>query len=436
MDTADQSITLPEAEKSAHRDRIRTVTVFIFIVIALVIVGYSTLFTRSGNRLIKPLVKGQLESVLQQPITLQKFFLNLNRFELGFRDNAQNIVQAKASYSLFPPRIDGNYELNLTKPEGINPLGSPLQIHGTIKGAYHRLILTGKVEIFQGWADYNTTLLFTSPDCIKLELHRIHYQALMDFLEYPHNSDTLIDGNMTLDGLKKRDITANADLKATTNRFTPSILIEDDNETFDFWKLIADKNGKIAPFSMNAKIKAQMDELGILEQFVTYPLRTSASLEGTLHGTQHQLVIDAKTNAAKSDAHAVLTLRNLRPNKLHVTLKHADVPALFTLLSLPSPITGNLDAHADTDFSNATVTLNLQKAHTQPAILKREYGITQPNMVFDSFLKMAITPKERHYSGVFTSDLESLTIVNSPNHDQMLQELLRQLQQNRPKGKF
>ncbi len=436
MDTLDQPINLTESKKTLRRDRIRTFTVVILILVAIVIILYSALFTQGGNRLVAPLVQNKIESILQQPITLQRFFLNYNRFELNFSDEAHNRVQTHGRYTLFPPHIDAFYNLDLSTPAGINTLKAPLDINGTIKGSYHRLALSGNVKVFQGDVAYNATLLFTKLDSIELELHQISYQKLMDMLEYPHDSDTRLNGNLTVNGLKKRTIKATATLKATTHRFISSPIMEDDNESFDFWSLLADEKGKIAPFTINADINAQVDELGILEQFASYPLRTSASLNATLKGTQHKLQANAHAKAVKGDAHATLDLHNLLPSQLTIDVKHADAFTFFKLLSLPSPITGNLDAHVDTNFSDAILMLEVQKGHTQSSVLKREYGITQPDMVFDSTVKMTISPKERHYSGSFKSNLENLRINNSPNHDQMLQELLRQLQQNRPKGKF
>ena len=436
MDTLDQPMNETEGKKSLRRDRIRIFTLFILILVTIVTVVYSALFTQAGNRIFAPLIKNQLESMLKQPITLQTFFLSYNQFELTFTDKARNSIQTKGHYTLFPPRIDASYDLNLSTPEGINTLKSPLGINGTIKGAYHRLVLTGNVQIFHGVADYNATLLFTKLDSIELELHQISYQSLMDALEYPHDSDTRLNGNLIVSGLKQRTINASSTLKATTNRFVPSVIMEDDNESFDFWSLLADKNGKIAPFTLNAEVNAQIDELGILEQFVSYPLQTSASGVVTLQGSQHQLILNAQAKAAKGDIDTQLTLHKLRPSKLKLDIKHADIPSLFTLLSLPAPITGTLDGSVNSNFSNATVILDIQKAHTNPTILKREYGITQPDMIFDSTVKMTITPKERHYSGSFKSNLENLRIDNSPDHDQMLQELLRQINQNRPKGEI
>ena len=419
MDTADKPLIEP-----AHSDRIRVITLVILIIIALIISIYTLLFTPWGNRQIAPIVQKQLESALGQPVTLTAFSLTLNHFEITLRDKVSNHAHIIGDYVLFPPQINARYTTNLSVPAGRKSASFPLNLNGSLKGTYHRLTLEGVANVFHGVADYNTTLLFATPTTFTLTLREIHYQELMDVLQYPHESDTILNGNLTISGIQQRDINTSGKLIATTHRFKASKIMEDDNESFDFWSLLADKNGKIKPFTINAKIKAQVDELGILEQFVSYPLRTSASLNATLQGSQHQLLLDAHAKAAQGDIDTRLTLHKLRPSKLQMDIKHADIPSLFTLLSLPAPITGSLNGSINSDFSKATLSLNIQKARTQSAILKRDYGLTQPDMTFDSSVKLILSPKERHYSGTFTSDLKNIPFEASPSHDKMLQELL------------
>lgn len=431
MDTVNQPLSEP-----AHSDKIRVITLVILIITALILIISTLLFTPWGNRQIAPIIQKQIESALGQPVTLTAFKLTLTHFELGLSDKTNNHAHIEGSYVLLPPYIDARYDANLSTSEGMNIAKFPMELSGIFKGSYSYLDLNGTAHLFSGDMTFNSTLLMMKPNTLTLALHNIHYQELMDALEYPHESDTLLNGNLQVSGMLRRDINATGKVIATTHRFKPSPIMEEDNESFDFWSLLADKNGKIQPFKIKANIKAQVDELGILEQFVYYPLRTRASGIATLEGSQQQLILNAHAKAVKGDVDTRLTLHQLRPSKLQLDVKHADIPSLFTLLALPSPVTGTLNASVNSDFSNATASLAIQKARTNPSILKRDYGITQPDMTFDSKLKVILSPKERHYSGTFTSDLQSLKIDGSAQHDQMLQELLRQINQNRPKGEF
>lgn len=431
MDTVDQPLSEP-----VHSDKIRVITLVILIIIALILIISTLLFTPWGNRQIAPIIQNQIESALGQPVTLTSFRLTLSRFELGLSDKSKNRAHIEGSYLALPPYINAHFDANLSVAEGMNIAKFPIELSGLLKGSYSNLDLNGTVHLFSGSMTFNSKLLVMKPNTLTLALHDIRYQELMDVLEYPHESDTLINGNLQVSGMVRRDITATGKIIATTHIFKPSPIMEEDNESFDFWSLLADKNGKIQPFKINANIKAQVDELGILEQFVYYPLRTSASGVATLEGSQYQLTVNAHAKVVKGNIDTQLTLHKLRPSKLQLEIKHADIPSLFTLLSLPSPLTGTLNTSVNSDFSNTTLSLAIQKARTKPSILKLDYGITQPDITFDSSLKMIISPKERHYSETFTSDLKNIPFEASPFHDQMLQELLRQINQNRPKGEF
>ncbi len=428
MDTVDHPVEHP-----LHKRYI--LAMIALILIALLGVGYVILFTSLGNRLITPLVQNQLSSALKYPITLKTFTLTPNRFEISFLDDANNSVNSKGSYTLLPPKINARYDANLSALKGINPTKLPIDLNGTIQGATHRLSLVGTSHIFKGSIDYNTTLRFFSLSSAQLVIHNLPYQPFMDTFEYPHDSDTVLNGDIHLSGIDKRDINATGRLIATTHRFNPSLLKED-NESFDFWSLLADENGKIQPFTINAALKVSIDELGILEQFVTYPLRTKATFNASLRGSQHDLRLNATAYAAKAKTDATVTLYQLRPKSLHLEVKHADALSLFKLLSLPSPITGDIDASANTDFTDATIVLKIPKATTIPSVLKEHYGITQPLIAFNSSVKVVIKPKLIRYSGTFISNVEEIRFEATPAHDQMLRELLRQINQNAAKGEI
>lgn len=428
MDTVDHPVEHPLRKRYI-------LAMIIIILITLFGVGYVTLFTSLGNRLLSSLVQDQLSSALKHPLTLTTFSLTSKKFELSLVDEANNSINAKGVYTLLPPKINAHYDANLSALKGINTTKLPIVMDGTLQGAYHALHLVGETHIFKGSIDTNATLRFFSLSSAQLVIHNLPYQPFMESFEYPHDSDTVLNGEISLSGIDKRDINATGRLIATTHRFTPSPLKED-NESFDFWSLLADENGKIQPFTINATLKTSIDELGILEQFVKYPLRTKAALNASLHGSQHKLHLNATAFAAKGKANATLTLEKLRPKHLSLDVKHADALSLFNLLSLPSPITGEIDGQVNTDFTDATIALKIQKATTIPSVLKEYYGITQPLISFDSSVKVVIKPKLIRYSGTFKSNLEDIRFEATPAHDQMLTELLRQINQNAGKGEI
>jgi len=226
MDTVDHPIERPLRKRYI-------LAMIALILITLLGIGYAVLFTSFGNRLLAPLVQDQLSSALKHPITVKTFTLTPNRFEISLLDDANNSVNTKGSYSLLPTRINAFYDANLSTMKGINTTKFPLDVRGIAQGTYSSLSLLGSAHIFKGEIDYNTSLRSLSLDSADLIFHNVPYQPFMDTFEYPHDSDTILNGEIHLSGIDKRDINATGRLIATTHRFNPTILKEV-NASFDF----------------------------------------------------------------------------------------------------------------------------------------------------------------------------------------------------------
>lgn len=426
MDTAHQSLEETSVPlQPSHRDRIAPFTLFILIVSAILTVAYVGLFTPFGNSKLSAYIEDKLSSLLGCPVTVSAFSLTPQALTLRAYDEHNNAVHVKSRFHLFPPSIDGNYSVDF--PSHMNPLETPVQTVGKIVGNYRHISLIGNGSIFNGIVNYKVTLASLKPRNAHLSIDHLDYPKLMKYLEYPHNSDTVVDGNITIGGIDTRNITVEGFLTAKTTRFIPSPLKEDDNESFDFWELLADKNGKIQPFKIAASLDAHVDELGIVEQFVSYPLRTPATAHMNLHGTQHMLDTDVTAHVAKGDVKASLQLHKLKPYALNARLRSIDATALFSLLSLPQPMSGKLGGTVESDFTTTTLTLAIKEGQTNPQNFKKYYGITQPLMRFEADFSTKITPKSTQTRAVFTSDLTPLAIDGSPTHDVMMKELVRQI---------
>jgi hypothetical protein len=429
VDTANQPIEETSVPlEPTHRDRIAPVTLFILIIGAIFMVVYVGLFTPFGNSKLSSYIEDALSMQLGCPVTVSEFSLTPQVFILAATDEHDNSVHVKSRFHLFPPSIEGNYSVNF--PSHMNPLETPFQSVGNIVGGYRLINLVGNATIFTGNVNYIIELASLKPRDAQLSIHHLDYPKLMKYLEYPHNSDTVVDGNLTIGGIDTRNIIMKGKLSAKTNHFTPSSLKPDDNESFDFWELFADKEGKICPFTIDASIDAHIDELGVLEQFVSYPLRTPATVHLDMKGSQYALTTNATARIAKGDVKATLILHKLRPYKLNAALHSIDASTLFSLLSLMPPISGKIDGTLESDFTNTSLNVAIKKGETNPAVFKKEYGLTQPLMHFWADFSTKITPNSTKTRGAVTSDLTSFIIEGSPTHDVMMKELLRQMKSN------
>lgn len=429
MDTTDQPIEETSIPlEPSHRDRVAPSTLFLLIISALFTVACLGVFTPFGNSKISSFIQDKLSVLTGCPVTVSAFRLTPQTLTLTAVDEHDNTIRIKSLFHLFPPSIDGNYSVDF--PSHTNPLETPLQSVGSVTGGYHRLNLVGKATLFTGDIDYTVTLSSLKLRKAQLSVVHLDYPKLMKHLHYPHQSDTVADGNITIDGIDTRDIVVKGFLNAKTTHFTPSPLKPDDNESFSFWELFADKEGKIAPFAIDTSIDAHIDELGILEQFVSYPLRTPATAHLNIQGTQQKLNIEINGQIAQGNTHATVDFIRLKPKHFTVDIKNTNASSLFGLFTLPSPIEGKLSGHIDSNFTNSAINLTVHDAKTNPAILKQHYHITQPIIRFNSSIKINISPDAIHTRGAFKSNLGALTIESSPTHSAMTKELLRQIKHN------
>ncbi|MDP3266378.1 MAG: hypothetical protein Q8M39_06090 [Sulfuricurvum sp.] len=385
---------------------------------------YLLLFTSLGNTAFKPLLEKKLTTVFNTPLSVDTFVLTHDALTIQFHDSSKNTVKVQGQFSLITLNLHALYFAKMLQNGGLNTFGLPLKTSGSLNGGYGLMMMQGSVNLFDGDLFYRVQLnRFHSSD-LHLSIKNIDYRSLMQWLEYPHNSSTVLTGEVDLHGINRRDIQGDVTLRTHTQNFSPSKLI-DDNTSFDFLSMFTDDQGMIQPFHLNLTLNASVDELGILEQFAMLPLRGNANLTAALQGDQDRLVLDAQSNVAKSSSHARLHWKRLRPSYLYLNTDHADASALFHLFSLPAPIEGKVHLNAESTITKTTANISLSNGLTHPDILKSDYHLTQPQTRFTANISAQAIPKAIHYQGVLKSDLARIEIDNTTTHEGMLRDLLK-----------
>lgn len=393
-------------------------------VLGLAGILYLLLFTSLGNSAFKPLIEKKLATVFNTPITVNTFALSPNTLTIQFHDSFENRVNIQGQFSLITLNLHAFYHAKIVRNGGINTFGIPLKTSGSLNGGYGLIMIHGSANLFDGEVLYRFQLNRLHPSNLYLSIKNINYQNLMQWLKYPHQSSTILNGEVHLHGINRRDIEGDVTLFTRTQNFSPSKIV-DDNTSFDFLSLFTDDEGKIQPFHLNLTLNASVNELGILEQFAMLPLRGSANLNSTLQGDQDRLVLDAKSNIAKSSTHARVHWKRLRPSYIYLNTDHADAATLFHLFSQSSPIEGQVHLNAESTIAKTTVNLKLQNGLTHPDILKHQYQLIQPQTRFTVNISAQATPKIIHYQGIFKSDLARSQIDNTTTHEGMLRDLLK-----------
>ncbi|MDD5716486.1 MAG: hypothetical protein PHW64_01675 [Sulfuricurvum sp.] len=387
---------------------------------------YLLLFSAWGNRLMLPSVERALSSAFSTPVTIREFSLRHNRYRLVAHDDRNNTFASDGNFSLFDWRIKARYRMECPHSEGMNLLGTSYKADGNLSGGFSDLTVSGDANLFGGDMIYQVQLHRLHLSSLRLTLGDVGYEPLLHWLEFPSDTDTLLNGTIDLEGFERRDLNGSIRLMAKTRRFSPTP-IKVNEEPFDLRAFLADEYGRIKPFDVNISLNASIEHLGILEQFTEISLKGSAHISALLHGDKEFLRLNAHTDAAKSDTSLMLEVPDLEPSKVVVEMKHADAEQLFSLFSSPAPVRGSISAKGHLTPSNALVNVSVDHGSTVPKVLKSVYHITQPLIRFDASLGADITSKGVHYRGMLRTDLKRMEIDSSTTHDAMLRELLKSL---------
>jgi hypothetical protein len=381
---------------------------------------------------MKPIFEKSLTSALDTPITLEEFSLTYNRFHLRFQDSYQNSLSTQGGFSLLTLRMYAHYRIEFFTQGGFNPLQTPFKIEGSLSGGIAELNIQGNATIFKGDILYKIGLHRFLLSTLDLTVNQIDYASMLHYLEYPSNTDTLLSGNVDLEGFNRRDIRGEIHLSTQTKRFTPTPIKEEDNSSFDLKSLLADKFGRIKPFNVDVTLDAILTHAGILEQFIGIALEGELNTQGTLRGDETLLKLKATSDVAQSETKFIVLIPDLEPSSIVFDVSHADAKKTFELFALPSPITGKLSGYVDLNTTEGKLRISITEGSTVPSVLKQHYQITQPIIGFNADIHADISPKGVHYHATFKSDLSRMEIDNTTTHDQMLRKLLKTIPNGSP----
>lgn len=408
---------------------LRTSRMFRISLIFVSVVGivYQLLFSPWGNALLSPVIEKSISSALSTPVTVREFALTHNRFDLLVQDETGNTISLQGGFSLLTLRMYAHYRIDYVKEGGINTIGIPLKTEGSLNGGFAAFDIHGSAQALKGDVLYRVRLHRFELASLYAELNRISYEEMLHLLEYPSSTDTLLWGTIDLKGFDRRFVEGSVHLTAHTGRFAPTEILPDDDEPFDLRSLLADKYGNVQAFDVNVKLEASVEHAGILEQFAGIHLAGPAALSATLSGNREQLKLHAASALARSDTALTLIITDLEPSTITFQMKHADIPQLFDLFALPSPLAGEADATGEFTLHKGELKIALSDAVTLPDVLKREYNLTQPPLRFDASIGADLDKTGVRYRGTFVSDLKRIEFTDSASHDEMLRELLKTL---------
>lgn len=412
-----------------HLRAFRSSKTFRILLIFLSSLGslYLLLFSFPGNRLLSPLLETALSSGFSTPITLERFSLTHNRFDLRFHDRAGNVLSAQGGFSLLTLRLYAHYRIAAAAAGGINRLEMPFKTEGSLSGGIASFDIRGNARLLGGNLLYRLQLHRFALASLYVSAERIAYAGLMHRIEYPSDTDTLLSGTIDLKGFDIRFVEGSVRLATRTMRFEPTEVVPDGDEPFSLRSLLADEEGGVRPFDVNVTFEASVQHLGILEQFTPMRLYGPVTLVSTLRGDEKQLLLSGRGSVARGDTTFSAQIDALEPQKIDLQMTHADVAELFALTGAEAPLAGSADIRGTLTPRQGYFDVRLSRASTVPAVLKRDYNLTQPFIRFDASLTAELGSQGVRYRGTARSDLARLEFADSVPQDRMLRELLKTL---------
>lgn len=412
-----------------HLRTFRSSKTFRFLLILFSSLGalYLLLFTFPGNRLLSPLLETALSSALSTPVTLERFSLTHNRFDLLLRDRSGNVLSSQGGFSLLTLRLYAHYRVAAAAPEGINRLKTPFKTEGSLSGGIASLDIRGNAQLLGGNLLYRVQLHRFALASLYASADRIAYSGMMRLMEYPSDTDTLLSGTVDLKGFDIRFVEGSIRVTTRTSRFEPTEPVPEGGEPFSLRSLLADERGIVRPFDVNVTLEASVQHLGILEQFTPMRLYGPAALVSTLRGDEKQLIFSGRGSVAGGDTTFSAQIDALEPQKVDLQVTHADVAGLFALTGTEAPLAGDADIRGTLAPERGYFDVRLSHASTVPAVLKRDYNLTQPFIRFDASLTAELDGDGARYRGTARSDLVRLEFADSVPQEQMLRELLKTL---------
>ncbi|MGD9970605.1 MAG: hypothetical protein AB7S65_09110 [Sulfuricurvum sp.] len=393
----------------------------------LIVLLYLLLFSSPGNRIMGSLIELIVQSTLNPSVEIDSFRLRHNKIALSAHDRFANTFSLQGEYSLMTVQMYAYYRLHAPTGGGMNPLKSDLNATGILKGGFVAFEILGEADAFHGTLRYDIQLQRMKFSNLQLSVTDLAYAPLMHEFGYPSKTDTRINAEAALSGFERRDVAGSLRLESATERFTPTPILPDDNETIDLHSLLADENGIVPPFRIHLSADVAIAHSGILEQFVKIPMNGPLNAKATVSGNEKDLRLQIRSDVAQSDSEGLIHFRDLEPDALTFSVRDADVAKLFSLFDLKAPVNakGTFNAHLNT--KGGTLSVDLKNGSTFPAVLKSEYGLSQPPLRFDGNITARIDPDGVRYHGTLRTDLIRMEFDRNATHDSMLRELLNTL---------
>jgi len=419
----------------------------IFAGVLLVILGgiYTLVFTAPGNTLVAPVVEKKINEALGLSSTLKKFELRSDSFAITLQLDGFNTIEAVGNFSLFAQSVDAAYRVRLDKLESLEkltqtPLYGKFHTDGTVVGTMKEITIDGKSNVAKSATTYNVLLTDFNPSRIKAVITNADLKSLLamggqkPFADASLSLDAdlrnidpeALDGDIVLTmlhGKVNRTVMKNdfnltlpkTDFELKTNVRLSGKAIEY-NALLNSNLAHVDSKGVITPAPLKTDIAYTVDfqELALLRPITNAPLRGPFSTKGTVIGDEDAMVIKGESTIAGSNTKYDVSLKQMQPKEVLLSMKHARIDKLLYLAGEPAYASGDLNIavkleNLDPENLQGNADIKISKGLFNSKVLKKSYDVTLPRTRFSASVNAELNGKDITYKTLFDSTLAKIS---------------------------
>jgi len=167
-------------------NKLLTIILSMLLFVLLTIAGlFLFTFSQTGNEMLKPYVKQELEEAIGMPVEVKKFSLESGKSSLDFVINKQAVVNVVSQYSLWDQSFDGIYQIKADKFSYEDMQFTKVELKGNFKGVEEDIYVDGKGTALEGKADYSLNIIDDVAQKILLNLKGAQFAEVLQLNGHP-----------------------------------------------------------------------------------------------------------------------------------------------------------------------------------------------------------------------------------------------------------
>jgi hypothetical protein len=175
-------------------NKLLIITLSMLLFLLLTISGLSLfIFTQTGNNMLKPYIKQELEEKIGLPVEIKTFTLESGASSLDFLINKQAAVKVVSRYSLWDQSFEGMYHLQADTFSYEDMTFEEADIKGNFKGMAEDIYIEGKGAALDAKVDYRLNIIDNVPQKILLNMKGAQLAEVLVLLGHPALAEGKID---------------------------------------------------------------------------------------------------------------------------------------------------------------------------------------------------------------------------------------------------